>query len=217
MRLGECAAKWDTNAPRDDLACHLVSGVCKVSCETKVGEFELPVGSDEQVVWFQVLESTGGSRQQHSVVHGIPELPYAELLEDRRTRWRMKFLWQNSNPRKVIAIHDLMSAGKKTSVRSLMIISRSLSKNSRTRLRFVFDENTSMSWQWVNKRNTEKRRLTSMMFWWCSSRRYLTSRTADMSRPSLNCPTFIFFIATFFEVDASRPMEDERVHDNTSH
>lgn len=79
----------------------------------------------------------------------IPDWPYAKLPKDRRTRWRMKFLWQNSNPRKVIAIHDLMSAGKKTSVRSLMIISRSLSKNSRTRLRFVFEENTSMSWRWV--------------------------------------------------------------------
>lgn len=37
--------------PSDDLTRHLVSGVCKVSCETKVGEFELPVGGDEQVVW----------------------------------------------------------------------------------------------------------------------------------------------------------------------
>lgn len=42
-----CSVEQDVNAPRDDLTCHLVPGVCKVSCETKVGEFELPVGSDE--------------------------------------------------------------------------------------------------------------------------------------------------------------------------
>ena len=43
------------NEPSDDLTRHLVSGVCKVSCETKVGEFELSVGGDEQVVWLQIL------------------------------------------------------------------------------------------------------------------------------------------------------------------
>lgn len=97
------------------------------------------------------FKSYNRHRAPSATQHRIPNtrLPYAELSEDKRTRWRMKFLWQNSSPRKVIAIHALMSAGKKTSVRSLMIISRSLSKNSRTRLRFVFEENTSMSWRWV--------------------------------------------------------------------
>jgi hypothetical protein len=46
------------NEPSDDLTGHLVSGVCKVSCETKVGEFELPVGGDEQVIWLQILRSS---------------------------------------------------------------------------------------------------------------------------------------------------------------
>jgi hypothetical protein len=46
---------------------------------------------------------------------------------------------------------------------------------------------------------------TSMTFGWCSSRRYLTSRTADMSRPSLNWPTLIFLIAIFRPVASSRP------------
>lgn len=44
-----------------------------------------------------------------------------------------------------------------------------------------------------------------MMFGWCSSRRYLTSRTADMSRPSLNWPTLIFFMAILRPVASSRP------------
>lgn len=57
------------------------------------------------------------------------------------------------------------------------------------------------------KGDRRRERVTSMMFWWCSSRRYLTSRMADMSRPSLNCPTFIFLMATFLEVDASRPVD----------
>lgn len=61
------------------------------------------------------------------------------------TRCKMKFRWQNSSPRKVIAIQALISAGRKTSDLSLMIISRSESKNSRTRLRFVFEEKTSKS------------------------------------------------------------------------
>jgi hypothetical protein len=46
-----------------------------------------------------------------------------------------------------MATQLLMSAGRKTSERSLMIISRSVSRNSRTRFRFVFDENTSKSFR----------------------------------------------------------------------
>lgn len=46
------------NEPSDDLARHLVSGVCKVSCETKVGELELPIRGDEQVIWLQILQSS---------------------------------------------------------------------------------------------------------------------------------------------------------------
>ena len=49
------------------------------------------------------------------------------------------------------------------------------------------------------------RYITSMMFGWCSSRRYLTSRTADISRPSLNWPTLIFFMAILRPVASSRP------------
>ena len=45
---------------------------------------------------------------------------------------------------------------------------------------------------------------TSMTLGWLSSRRYLTSRIADMSRPSLNCPTLIFLMATRRPVDFSR-------------
>ena len=45
---------------------------------------------------------------------------------------------------------------------------------------------------------------TSMTLGWLSSRRYLTSRMADMSRPSLNCPTLIFFMATRRPVVFSR-------------
>ena len=44
-----------------------------------------------------------------------------------------------------------------------------------------------------------------MTLGWCNSRRYLTSRTADMSRPSLNCPILIFFIATWRPVSACLP------------
>lgn len=47
--------------------------------------------------------------------------------------------------------------------------------------------------------------LTSMTFWCFNSLRNLTSRMADMSRPSLNCPTLIFLIATFRPLEASRP------------
>jgi hypothetical protein len=61
------------------------------------------------------------------------------------TRCRIQLRWQNSSPRKVIAIQLLISAGRNTSDLSLMTISRSESKNSNTRLRFFFDENTSRS------------------------------------------------------------------------
>ena len=44
-----------------------------------------------------------------------------------------------------MAIQLLISAGRKTSERSLMIISRSVSRNSSTRFRLVFEENTSKS------------------------------------------------------------------------
>ena len=43
-----------------------------------------------------------------------------------------------------------------------------------------------------------------MTLGWLSSRRYLTSRIADMSRPSLNCPTLIFLMATRRPVVFSR-------------
>lgn len=49
---------------------------------------------------------------------------------------------------------------------------------------------------------------TSMTLGWCSSRRYLTSRTADMSRPSLNWPTLIFLMAILRPVASSRPEEE---------
>jgi hypothetical protein len=132
-----------------------------------------------------------------------------------RTRCRMKFRWQNSRPRKVIAIQLLISAGKKTRDRSLMIISKSVSRNSRTRFKLVFDENTSRSY--LEKDEKDERGVisggekegdgysTSMTFGWCSSRRYLTSRTADISRPSLNWPTLIFFMAILRPVASSRP------------
>lgn len=41
--------------PCDDLAGHFVSRVCEVSRKTEIGNLELPVGSDEQVVWLQIL------------------------------------------------------------------------------------------------------------------------------------------------------------------
>src|SRR6266850_3772857 len=44
-----------------------------------------------------------------------------------------------------------------------------------------------------------------MILGWCSSRKYLTSRTADMSRPSLNWPTLIFLMAILRPVASSRP------------
>ena len=62
------------------------------------------------------------------------------------TRCNMKFRWQNSSPRNVMAIQLLISAGKNTSDLSLMIISRSESRNSRTRFKFVFEEKTSRSY-----------------------------------------------------------------------
>ena len=117
-----------------------------------------------------------------------------------------------------------MSAGRKTSERSLMIISRSVSRNSRTRFRFVFEENTSKSFEKTNaiqSAQTGDRRheaelvrrrgrictdvRTSMTLGWCSSRKYLTSRTADISRPSLNWPTLIFLMAILRPVASSRP------------
>jgi hypothetical protein len=57
----------------------------------------------------------------------------------------------------------------------------------------------------------KKKTRTSMTLGWCSSRRYLTSRTADMSRPSLNWPTLIFLMAILRPVASSRPEEGERV------
>ena len=48
-------------------------------------------------------------------------------------------------------------------------------------------------------------RRTSMTFWCFNSRKNLTSRIADMSKPSLNCPTLIFLIATFRPVDICLP------------
>jgi hypothetical protein len=44
-----------------------------------------------------------------------------------------------------MAIQLLISAGRKTRVRSLMIISKSVSRNSSTRFRLVLEENTSKS------------------------------------------------------------------------
>lgn len=61
------------------------------------------------------------------------------------TRCNTQLRWQNSRPRNVIAIQLLISAGRKTRDLSLIIISRSESRNSRTRLRFVFEEKTSRS------------------------------------------------------------------------
>lgn len=45
--------------PSDDLTCHFVSRVCNVSCETKVGELELPIRGDKQVIGFQILQLSG--------------------------------------------------------------------------------------------------------------------------------------------------------------
>lgn len=59
--------------------------------------------------------------------------------------------------------------------------------------------------------SAKKKKRTSMTLGWCSSRRYLTSRTADMSRPSLNWPTLIFLMAILRPVASSRPEEGERV------
>lgn len=111
-----------------------------------------------------------------------------------------------------MAIQLLMSAGRKTRDRSLMIISRSESRNSSTRFRFVFDENTSSSYGTRSVRffrhQFGQKEPTSITFWWCNSRRYLTSRIADMSSPSLNWPTLIFLMATFLPVATSRPGKD---------
>lgn len=46
---------WIMHVPRNDLACHLIARVCTVSRETEIGNFELSIGGDEQVVWLQVL------------------------------------------------------------------------------------------------------------------------------------------------------------------
>jgi hypothetical protein len=56
---------------------------------------------------------------------------------------------------------------------------------------------------------------TSITFWCLSSRRYFTSRIADMSSPSLNCPTLIFLIAIFRPVTASRPASEMLLSDSS--
>ena len=110
-----------------------------------------------------------------------------------------------------MAIQLLMSAGRNTSERSLIIISRSESRNSRTRLRFFFDEKTSRSYKKYSFFSPNKVVCasegphTSITFWCFSSWRYFTSRMADISRPSLNCPTLIFLIATLRPVVNSLP------------
>jgi hypothetical protein len=43
------------NAPSDDLACHFVSWVCEISCQTEIRDFQLSVRRNEQVVGLQIL------------------------------------------------------------------------------------------------------------------------------------------------------------------
>lgn len=41
--------------PCDDLTCHLVARVGKLTSETEICELESPVSRNEQVVWLQIL------------------------------------------------------------------------------------------------------------------------------------------------------------------
>ncbi len=45
----------NVNVPCDDLTCHFVPGIGEISRETKIGNFELSVRGDEQVVRLKVL------------------------------------------------------------------------------------------------------------------------------------------------------------------
>lgn len=41
--------------PRNNLTCHLMARIRKIPCKTEIGDLELAVGSNQQVVWLQVL------------------------------------------------------------------------------------------------------------------------------------------------------------------
>lgn len=66
--------------------------------------------------------------------------------DDGHTRWSTKRRWQWSNPRSVMSIHDLMSAGINIIVLSLITCSRSESKYSSTKFKFVLCEKTSINY-----------------------------------------------------------------------
>lgn len=82
-----------------------------------------------------------------------------------------------------------------------MTASRSVSRNSRTRLMFCLTENTSKSLESQPASGYDMKRLTAMMLGWCSSCKNLTSRSAVMSKPSFISPVLIFFIATDGQLD----------------
>jgi hypothetical protein len=133
------------------LTSHFVSWVRCITGQAKVGNLELAIRCDEQIVRLQILScGTVVNRvlkRDKIEAEKVTYVTKASYIQERegRTRWRIKFRWQNSRPRNVMAIQLLMSAGRKRSEGSLMIISRSVSRNSRTRFRFVLEENTSRS------------------------------------------------------------------------
>ncbi len=135
------------------MTSHFVSWVRCITGQAKVGNLELAIRRDEQIVRLQILSCrTVANRvlkrdkiRAKKVKNMLDKRIIFKRGRGGRTRWRIKFRWQNSRPRNVMAIQLLMSAGRKTSKRSLMIISRSVSRNSRTRFRFILEENTSKS------------------------------------------------------------------------
>ena len=49
--------KGQKNTPSDYLARHLVPRISKVPGQTKISNFQLAIGGDEQVVWLQILDT----------------------------------------------------------------------------------------------------------------------------------------------------------------
>ena len=115
------------------------------------------------------------------------------------TRWRMKFLWQWCNPRMSIRNQDLTSAGWNIMDLSLIRISKSESKNSRTRFRLFFEGYMSINYCQLHFMAVK---YASVIFSCRNSWRYLISRIADMSMPPVRLDQIWITIFELSDFDA---------------
>lgn len=176
------------NVPSNDLTCHLGAFVSVLAGESKIGNLESAVSGDEQVVGLHILSSSELSGQ---LIQQPVQSRGAHPMQNPIAMAKLQTFEGHEHPALDVCSleHErvVLDDGFQVCIEEL---------EHEVEVGLVGEDVKELSTKARSAKRTregdEEEAPTSITFGCRSSRRNLTSRMADMSRPSLNWPTLIY-------------------------